>query len=54
MSARPNWGSERPDLGSVGLIQGQGGGQKPETGENRPVWNHRSSAPSGAAAQKAG
>ena len=23
------------------------GGRRPETGENRPVWNHRSSAPLG-------
>ena len=61
-SDRPDLGSERPYLGSKGLhlqsgrpvlrLRGGGGtdGQtdrRTETGENCPMWNHRSSAPPG-------
>ena len=53
-SERPDLGFEGPDLGSKGLhlqpgrlVLRLGGGRRPETGENCPMWNHRSSAPSG-------
>ena len=54
-SERPNLGSEKPDLGSGRPDLGSerlylrlgGGGGRTETGENCPMWNHRSSAPTG-------
>ena len=53
-SERSNLESKRPDLGSERpLFEAWGGGgrtdgkRKPETGENCPMWNHRSSAPPG-------
>ena len=49
-SERSVLGSERPDLGSKGLhLQSGrlGGDVRTETGENCPMWNHRSSAPPG-------
>ena len=42
-SERPDWGSDWSDLG----LEGGDSNRKLETGENRPVWNHRSSAPPG-------
>ena len=41
-------------IGAMGLIRSEGGGRKTETGENRPVWNHRSSAPPGPLPKKEG
>ena len=56
-SVRSDLGSERPDMGSEGpylRLAGGGDGQTDrrthghtETGENCPMWNHRSSAPPG-------
>ena len=51
-SVKSDLGSERPDLGSERLYLrlGGGGGRtdgRTETGENCPMWNHRSSAPPG-------
>ena len=52
-SDRSDLGSERPDMGSERpylRLAGGGGrtdGRKTETGENCPMWNHRSSAPPG-------
>ena len=47
-SERSDLESKRPDLGSERLyLRLGGGGGRTETGENRPVWNHKSSAPPG-------
>ena len=47
-SERSDLESKRPDLGSERLYLRLGGdGRKTETGENCPMWNHRSSAPPG-------
>ena len=51
-SERSDLESKRPDLGSLRLYLrlGGGGGRtdgRTETGENCPMWNHRSSAPPG-------
>ena len=48
-SERPDFGSERPDFrsGKPGLRLGGGTDGRTETGENCPMWNHRSSAPPG-------
>ena len=51
-SERSDLESKRPDLGSERLYLrlGGGGGRtdgRTETGENCPMWNHRSSAPPG-------
>ena len=45
-SERPDLRSERSDLRSERVLKGGTYGRT-ETGENRPVWNHRSSAPPG-------
>ena len=49
-SQRPEFGSQRPDLESERpylRLWGGGDVRKTETGENCPMWNHRSSAPPG-------
>ena len=49
-SGRLDYGSERPDLESERpylRLWGGGDVRKTETGENCPMWNHRSSAPPG-------
>ena len=52
-SERSDLESKRPDLGSERLYLRLGGGgdgrtdRRTETGENCPMWNHRSSAPPG-------
>ena len=46
-SERSDLGSERPDLGSDRPVSRLPGGGRTETGENCPMWNHRSSAPPG-------
>ena len=49
-SERSDLRSEKQDLRSKGgdvRTDGRTDGRNSETGENRPVWNHRSSAPPG-------
>ena len=44
-SERSDLESKRPDLGSERLYLRLGGDGRMETGENCPMWNHRSLAP---------